>query len=49
MPEEREKTTEKGREEEVMSEVIERSMEANVKILTGNEISHAKRVDVISE
>lgn len=36
-------------EEEVMSEVTERSMEANMKILVGNEISHAKRVDGILE
>jgi len=36
-------------EEEIMSEVTERSMEANMKILVGNEISHAKRVDVYAE
>lgn len=36
-------------EEEVMSEVMERSMETNIKILTGNEIAHAKRVDSYSE
>jgi len=39
----------KDKEEEVMSEVTERSMEANMKILVGNEISHAKRVDVLAE
>ena len=36
-------------EEEVMSEVTERSMEANMKILVGNEIAHAKRVDGYAE
>lgn len=38
-----------AKEEEIMSEVTERSMEANMKILVGNEISHAKRVDFIAE
>ena len=37
------------KEEEVMSEVTERSMEANMKILVGNEIAHAKRVDGYTE
>lgn len=41
--------TEKGREEEVMSEVAERAMEIDLKTLVSNEISHAKRVDVIAE
>jgi hypothetical protein len=41
--------TEKGREEEVMSESAERSFEINLKTLVSNEISHAKRVDVIAE
>jgi len=36
-------------EEEVMSEVIERAMEGNVKLHYGNEIAHTKHVDVISE
>jgi len=36
-------------EEEVMSEVAERSMEANMKILVGNEIAHANRMSVLSE
>ena len=40
---------EPGKEEEVMSEIIERAMEANVKILVGNEIAHANRVGRIAE
>lgn len=39
----------KAVEEEIMSEVAERAMEGNIKILLGNEISHAKRVDGILE
>lgn len=38
-----------AKEEEVMSEIIERSMEANVKILTGNEIAHANRMNALAE
>jgi hypothetical protein len=37
------------KEEEVMSEVMERAMETNVKLLVANEISHAKRLDSYSE
>jgi len=36
-------------EEEVMSEVAERAMEINMKLLTDNNISHAKRMDIIAE
>ena len=36
-------------EEEVMSEVAERAMEANVKLLVANEIAHAKRIDTLAE
>lgn len=41
--------TEKGREEEVMSEIIERAIEANIKIHLGNEIATTKRTDGILE
>lgn len=47
MPEEEKRFA--GREEEVMSEIAERSMEANIKILTGNEIAHANRVNALAE
>lgn len=40
---------ERDKEEEVMSEVTERAMEANMKILVGNEISHSNRVSVLAE
>ena len=36
-------------EEEVMSEVTERAMEANMKLLVANEISHSNRMTVLAE
>jgi len=36
-------------EDEVMSEAVERSFEANLKLLLDNQISHSKRVDTIAE
>lgn len=44
-----EQKTEKGREEEVMSETTERAMEANMKILVGNEIAHSNRINSYAE
>lgn len=41
--------TEKGREEEVMSEAFERSWETNMKILIGNEIGHQNRIAALAE
>jgi hypothetical protein len=35
--------------EEELSEAAERSFEVNFKILLGNEISHAKRMDILAE
>lgn len=49
MPDHEQKPASGTTEEEVMSEVMERAMEGNVKLLLANEISHAKRMDILSE
>lgn len=41
--------TEKGREEEVMSEAFERSWEANMKLLVGNEIANSQTVQQVAQ